>query len=141
MRTVVAWLAAVVLGALAPAALVALADWRLFLTVAAVTLGHAVILGLPTALLYRRLKWASPEKTLAGGFLIGAIPVGIYLWPVDPTSRVNAWSGSVQTTIDGMPTGAGWVEYLQLLGGFGCLGMIGALAFWLTLKLSGQLKV
>jgi hypothetical protein len=40
-----------------------------------------------------------------------------------------------------VPTWAGWAEYLQMLGGFGCLGMLGAIAFWLTLKLIGEFRV
>jgi hypothetical protein len=39
-----------------------------------------------------------------------------------------------------VPTWAGWVEYLVMLAGFGCLSALGAFAFWLTLKVTGELK-
>jgi hypothetical protein len=136
------WISAALLGAIVPAALVALAFGSLavFLPAVAITLGHAVMLGVPAALLYRRLQWRSPVFALAGGFLIGAVPAGLYFWPVERRLGTNAWSGATQTLIDGVPTWAGWLEYLQMLGGFGCLGMLGAIAFWLTLKVSGELR-
>jgi hypothetical protein len=137
------WIAALLMGAIVPAALVAyaLGSARVFPSAFAITLGHVVILGVPAALLYRRLKWRSPAFALAGGFLIGALPAGLYFWPVDPRPGTNAWTGSTQTLLDGVPTWAGWVEYVQMLGGFGCLGALGAIAFLLTLKLTGELRV
>ena len=125
-----------------PAALVAFAlgSAGIFAPAAAITLGHAVILGMPVALLYRRLRWRSPAFALAGGFVIGALPSGLYFWPVDPRRGTSAWSGTTQTLVDGVPTWAGWVEYLQMLGGFGCLGALGAIVFWVTLKVTGELK-
>src|SRR5438874_3891425 len=109
------WLVALLLGAIAPAALVAFARGSagIFAPAAAITLGHAVILGMPVALLYRRLRWRSPAFALAGGFVIGALPSGLYFWPVDPRRGTSAWSGTTQTLVDGVPTWAGWVEYLQ----------------------------
>lgn len=138
----VKWIVAVLLGAAVPAALVAVAldSAGFFPPAMALTLGHAVILGLPLALLYRRLQWRSPAFALAGGFLIGALPIGVYLWPLDASVGSNAWTDATQTLIDGVPTRAGWIEYLQMLGGFGCLGAIGALAFWAALKVSGELR-
>jgi hypothetical protein len=136
------WIAALFLGAIVPAALVAFAlgTAEVFLPATAITLGHAVILGVPMALFYRRWQWRSPAFALAGGFLIGALPAGVYFWPLDPRRGTDAWSGTTRTLIDGVPTWPGWVEYLQMLGGFGCLGALGALAFWLTLKFGGELK-
>jgi hypothetical protein len=136
------WIAALLIGAIVPAALVAyaLGSAGVFPPALAITLGHAVILGVPAALLYRRLKWRSPAFALAGGLLIGALPAGVYFWPVDPRHGTNAWTGTTQTLLDGVPTWAGWVEYLQMLAGFGCLGALGAIAFWLTLKIAGELR-
>jgi hypothetical protein len=143
MKRAAKWIAALLLGAIVPAALVtfALGSVEVFPPAFAITLGHAVVLGVPTVLLYRRLKWRSPAFALAGGFLIGALPAGLYFWPVDPRHGTNAWTGTTLTLLDGVPTRAGWVEYLQMLGGFGCLGMLGAIAFWLTLKLTGEFRV
>ena len=139
---VVPWIAALLTGAGAPALLVAFAlgSAEVFPPAAAITLGHAVVLGLPVALFYRRRQWRSPAYALAGGFLIGALPAGLYFWPLDPRPGTDVWTGTTQTLADGVPTWAGWVEYLQMLGGFGCLGALGALAFWLTLKVGGELR-
>ncbi len=143
MKRIVKWTAAILLGAIVPAALVAFALGTLgiFAPALALTLGHAVVLGLPAALLYRRLNWRSPAYALAGGLVIGAVPAGLYFWPVDPRHGTNAWSGTTQTLLDGVPTWAGWVEYLQMLGGFGCLGALGAIVFWVTLKIAGELRL
>ena len=67
------------------------------------------------------------------------MPIGLYFWPLDARSGSNAWTGTTQTLIDGVPTWEGWVEYLQMLGGFGCLSALGAIVFWTTLRVSGEL--
>ena len=136
------WIAALLVGAALPAALVAfaLADAWALLPAGAIALGHAVILGLPAALVSRRLKRLTPAFTLAGGFVIGAVPLGIFFWPLDPRAGSNSWSDATQTLVDGVPTWAGWVEYLQMMGGFGCLGAVGAIVFWLTLKVTGEFR-
>ena len=136
------WIAAALLGAIAPAALVAyaLGTTEVFAIAAAITLGHVVLLGLPVALLFGRLNWRSPVLALAGGLLVGALPAGLYFWPLDPGRGTSAWSGDTATLIDGVPTWAGWLEYVVMLVGFGCLGELGAFAFWLTLKVTGELR-
>jgi hypothetical protein len=99
-----------------------------------------VLLGLPVAPLFSRLNWRSFAVALAGGLLVGALPAGPYFWPLDPGGGTSAWTGDTPTLIDGVPTWAGWVEYLVMLAGFGCLSALGAFAFWLTLKVTGELK-
>jgi hypothetical protein len=138
---VFAWIAGLLFAALAPAAAFAgFARSVQVLPIAfMVTLGHAVALGLPAALLFRYEQWTSLIGAIAAGLLIGAIPVGILEWPLQPGSGFSASSPSGPTVVDGIPTWAGWLEYLQLVGGFGLLGALGALAFWLTLKVSGVL--
>lgn len=115
------WIAATLLGALVPAAIITVtyggpALPALLLLAFAVTLAHALVLGLPIALLYRAKRWQQPGLAVTTGVLIGAIPVGIYAWPVD---------------------GSG---LLRLLGVFGGLGASGALTFWLTLRWTGALN-
>ncbi len=107
---VVPWIGALLMGAGAPALLVAFAlgSAEVFPPAAAITLGHAVILGLPVALFYRRRQWRSPAYALAGGFLIGALPAGLYFWPLDPRPGTDVWTGTTQTLADGVPTWAGW---------------------------------
>ena len=70
-----------------------------------------------------------------------APPAGLYFRPVDPRHGTDAWSGATRTLLDGVPTRAGWVDYLQMLGGFGCLGALGAIVFWATLKITGDLRL
>src|SRR6266849_8771845 len=45
----------------------------------------------------------------------------------------------VQTMLDGVPTLAGWLQYLQGLLFFGAFGALGGIAFWATLRVAGQL--
>jgi len=40
----------------------------------------------------------------------------------------------VQAEIDGIPTLAGWIDYLQAVALMGLLGMIAALSFWLIFR-------
>jgi hypothetical protein len=77
------WIAAVLLGALAPALIVSAvsADIRILPLAFAVTLGHSVILGLPIALSFRGKGWTRLSTALASAFLIGAIPLGIPTLP------------------------------------------------------------
>src|SRR5260370_40818179 len=99
MKRIVKWTAAILLGAIVPAALVAFALGTLgiFAPALALTLGHAVVLGLPAALLYRRLNWRSPAYALAGGLVIGAVPAGLYFWPGHPRPRTQGLVGPPPT--------------------------------------------
>src|SRR5262249_55384925 len=72
--------------------------------------------------------------------LIGAIPVGLFAWPKNyPSLKTTASVDGVPTIIDGVPTLAGWLGYLQTLGMFAAFGAVGGLVFWLTLRWSGVL--
>src|SRR5262245_24200931 len=117
------WIAAVLLGALAPALIVAglSADIRILPLVFAVTLAHAVILGLPVALFYRISRWTRLSAVLVGAFLIGAIPLGILTLPLDSYLRGVAEAEGVTPTI-GL---AGWLFALRPAVTFGALGAVG----------------
>src|SRR5260370_23551475 len=95
MKRIVKWTAAILLGAIVPAALVAFALGTLgiFAPALALTLGHAVVLGLPAALLYRRLNWRSPAYALAGGLVIGAVPAGGFFFSGPSPPRAPTPSG------------------------------------------------
>jgi hypothetical protein len=114
------WIAAVLLGALAPALIVSglWGDLRILPLAFAVTLGHAIILGLPVALYYRAKRWTRLSAAIVGAFLIGAIPVGFLAWP---------------------PTWAAWLGHLRSMAEFGALGAVGGFVFWATLKSCGLL--
>jgi hypothetical protein len=107
----------------------------------AITLGHSIILGLPVALLYRAKRWKRLSTAVIGAALIGAVPGGVLTWPLRPSSRTTASVGGVPTIIDGVPTFAGWLGYLELLAMLGGLGAVGGLVIWLTLRWSGVLTV
>lgn len=139
-----AWVGAILLGALVPAAIFSVTlggpgFLALWLATFAVTLAHALVLGLPIALLYRAKRWQWPGLAVATGFLIGATPIGVFAWPVRSASNSSSWANGVLVSVDGIPTLAGWLDFLRFLSMFGGLGAVGALAFWLTLRWSGAL--
>ena len=134
------WVGAILFGALAPALLVG-SLWLQVLPLAfMITLGHAVILGLPVALIYTAMRWTRLSTAIAGGFLIGAIPGGLSFWPVSLSLRTTESIQGVPTIVNGIPTLAGWIRYLELLGILGGLGAIGSIAFWLVLRWTGALQ-
>ena len=143
MRTheIITWIGALLLGALAPALVViALMATDLFPFALAITLGHAIILGLPAALLYRSRHWARLSAALVGGIMIGIIPGAIVL---RPGGAPGTWAsvGDVATIINGVPTTAAWMQYLEFLSLLGTCGAIGAAVFWSTLRVFGMLKL
>jgi hypothetical protein len=135
------WICAFSFGALAPTLLaVCFLGIALFPLVFGITLGHALILGLPIALLFRAMHWTRLVAALAASFLIGATPIGILAWPVDFSTGTGASVDGIPTVIDGIPTATGWLHYCGILGVFGGFGAVGGLVFWLTLKYFGVLK-
>jgi len=94
---------------------------------------YVVVLGLPAYLLLRwrhAIRWWS---TLIAGFVLAAVPLAILVWPLrfaGPGSSASV--NGVATMIDGVPTMAGWVQYLAGVGQMGALGVVGAFAFWLV---------
>jgi hypothetical protein len=103
----------------------------------AVALAHAIAIGLPLfALIYigGRISFLA---CIAGGFAAGAIPMGLFTWPLLPWSRSSTSVNGVDLIVNGIPTAAGWVSYAKGLMLFGGLGILGGLVFWIVLKLSG----
>ncbi len=134
------WLAALALSALAPAFLIAGLDGetlRLLPEATAFALAHALLLGLPAAMLFYHLKWTGVAAVLAAAFFIGALPLSILTYPpVDSQSHI---AGSAPLVVDGVATWAGWLKVMQFAGLFGALGALGGLVFWLTLRLCGTI--
>jgi hypothetical protein len=96
----------------------------------AVTLAHAIGLGVPAALFYRYRRWTGLIATLAGGFLVGAAPVGLLICAL--------FVGGA-TTFDELPPSSDIAGSLLIVGTAGVLGALGAAVFWLVLKASGAL--
>jgi hypothetical protein len=99
----------------------------------AVSAGFVFLLGVPAYFLLRRLNVIRWWSTLATGFILGAIPMAILTWPLRyPELKTNASVNGVQTVIDGVPTMAGWLQFLEGVSFLGVCGLVGALAFWLA---------
>jgi hypothetical protein len=90
-----------------------------------------VVLGVPTYLLLRKLNAVCWWSTIGAGFILGAIPMAIFTWPLRYSElRSSASVDGVQTMIDGVPTLEGWVQYASAVSFVGACGAVGALAFW-----------
>ena len=90
-------------------------------------------LGLPAYFLLRRFNIIRWWSTLSVGFILGAIPMAIFTWPLKyPEMKTSASVNGVQTMIDGVPTVAGWLQFIEGVSFLGACGMVGAFAFWLA---------
>jgi hypothetical protein len=138
---ILAWIGALLLSAMAPALIITVLSWQIVLLppAFAIALGHAVILGLPVALICLVNRWTGLRAAVAAGLLVGAIPGGLSFWII-PFFRGNASINGVPTVIDGILTSAGWVEFLALVGRLGGLGVAGSIVFWSVLKRSRALE-
>src|SRR5262245_63952606 len=106
LQDLATYAAAFLFAALAPALLYSLAggSYQLLPLTLTVTLAHALVLGLPLFLIVRRTGWVNVFSATAGGFLIGAIPIGLMSWPLTWTRGSNVSIEGVPTVIDGVPT-------------------------------------
>jgi hypothetical protein len=96
----------------------------------AISAAHVVVLGIPAYFLLRwrgLIRWWS---ALLAGFVLGSVPAGAITWPLryaSPGSYVS--SNGVDTMVNGVPTIAGWLQYLGGTAFFGACGFVAALAF------------
>jgi hypothetical protein len=128
---------AMLLASTIPALLVALIsrEWAVFIPISAVALAHAIVLGVPAYTLLRWRRWANVFTSTASGALVGAIPVGVLLWPGgDRWAGSSASVGGVPTMVDGVVTRAGWENYFQGIGVFALFGAASGFIFWLLLR-------
>lgn len=114
------WVFAFLLGAFVPTLIVVGLLGPVGLLTFPLAVGHAVLLGLPVALFYRHRRWTNPLAAIAGGFLIGALPMGVFRVLANPQSSLLA--------------------YLEFAASSGLLGATGAMTFWLILKWAGALR-
>ena len=111
----------------------------MFALVTAVAAIHAVGLGLPVYFLVKIFSSFTYKVSILCGFIVGAIPIAIYTWPLDLSVLNSSVSiNGVQTKIDGIPTMSGWFFYLEGVCLFGFLGSSGALVFKYILQKSGR---
>ena len=91
------------------------------------------LLGLPAYVVLRWLKLVRCWSTLTAGFILAAVPMAIFTWPLRyPELKTSASVNGVQTMINGVPTMADWFQFVQGVSFFGACGLVGALAFWLV---------
>ena len=85
------------------------------------TLGVAVFIGLPAAGLLRAKGWVHWRVAVLGGFVIGVVSVSLLMLSLGLAARP-------------------WRELAMFGGVGGGFGILGALVFWGTLKLLGELE-
>ena len=96
---------------------------------------HALVLGFPLYLLVK--KYFNFTYFFAGiiGFIVGALPLAVFTWPLRYAgTRSSSSFNGVQHMIEGVPTMAGWLSYIQGFMVFGCLGILGAITYNYLLK-------
>jgi len=98
-----------------------------------------VLLGLPTFFLFKRYGWVRWWSASIAGFILGLVPMALVSWPYHPgvDSGYSAWDGQrmVAYVVHGIPTPAGWVQYLNSSCGVGLLGAASAVMFWVAWRL------
>ncbi|HMC91842.1 MAG TPA: hypothetical protein VKI45_05215 [Allosphingosinicella sp.] len=118
-------------GAAAAAVALVSGDIRFFPPTLAVVAVLAVCLGLPAYLAARAARRDTPLVAAGLGFLVGAaIPLFLILAGTPDQASI----GDSATVINGRYTFAGWMHNLGFVGGFGLLGVGGALVFWFTVR-------
>jgi hypothetical protein len=101
---------------------------------ALISAAFVLVLGIPAYLLLRwrnAVRWWS---TIASGFVLGAVPVAVCSWPLRFSQGASASVDGVPTLVNGIPTFAGWLQYLESVIFFGACGAAAATAFWLIAR-------
>jgi len=104
---------------------------RSFLSIClAISAAHVVALGIPAYFLLRwrgLLRWWS---ALLAGFVLGAVPAAVITWPLRYASPGSyASSNGVEIMVNGVPTMAGWLQYMGGTAFSGACGLVAATAF------------
>ncbi|MBD8871598.1 hypothetical protein [Rhodanobacter sp. DHB23] len=96
------------------------------------TSAHVVLLGVPSFLVIRTsrrvITWI---KSAVAGFLIGAIPIGLFTLPLlrsarEPSGHLKDGRMVYETTADL------WLHWIGATGFMGAFGALGGLSFWLA---------
>jgi hypothetical protein len=99
----------------------------------AIAAAHVLVLGGPA---YALLKWRGYVRwwsTVLTGFVLAAIPVALFTWPLRyPELKTTASFNGVQTMVEGTPTAAGWTQYAHGVLFFGACGALSGFVFWLV---------
>jgi hypothetical protein len=95
---------------------------------------YVIALGIPA---YLVLRWRNAVRwwsSIASGFVLGAAPVAVLSWPLRFSQGASASVDGVRTLVNGIPTFAGWLQYLESAVLFGACGAASATAFWLIAR-------
>ena len=93
---------------------------------------HLLFLGLPTFWALHRTARLTRLNMALAGFFIGSLGAALLLWPVnqDGGSFSATWHGEFREfTVNGRPTLAAWLLYLESVSLYGTHGLVGALVF------------
>lgn len=91
------------------------------------------IVALPLYFALRAAGWVNQVTVALSGFAVGALPIAFFMWPLRTWYKGSSSSrNGVDTMIDGVPTPAGWLDFVWVSALFGVFGMIGAAIFWST---------
>jgi hypothetical protein len=97
-----------------------------------------IVLGYPTYLVFRRLRWSAWWGYVAGAGLIGgAISALILLQPPTPGQQFSYYSnagGSCDAVIDGVRTACGWESSLRSIAMVAAFAGACGLVFWMLLR-------
>jgi hypothetical protein len=141
MRQIAGIVGAVLIAALVPALYFGVPglSFRAGLLAFVVASIWVVLLGLPTFLIFKHRGLVRWWSAAVAGFLLGAVPMALVSWPFSPGSGsgYSAWDGhqTVEYVVNGVPTHAGWVQYILGSGGMGLMGAASAFMFWVVWRL------
>ena len=139
MRQIVGIVGAVLIAALVPAIYFGVpgSSFRAGLLAFVFASIWVVLLGLPAFLLLKHRGLVRWWSATVSGFVLGAVPMALVSWPFSPGSGYSAWDGhqTVVYVVNGVPTHAGWVQYILGTGGIGLMGAASAVMFWLVWRL------
>src|SRR5262249_47943954 len=105
-----------------------------------VTYGHAILLGIPMAIVLVRLQRLTLPRVLGAGFLIGAIPyTGLIIYNEVTMPPGASYSANLEVLrIDGHLTRKGWVSMIDGIVLCGVLGIATGLVWWWIAKASAN---
>ncbi len=116
-------------------------SWKAVPSVFAFALMNVLLLGIPLSIGLQWKGWFNVLSSALTGFVIGSLYPGIYGWPLKNHGPGYYSSvDGVPIVIDGIPTLAGWLVYLEQLAGLGVPGAIAGVGFWLVIRASPPLQ-
>lgn len=96
-----------------------------------VSMAAVLVIGAPAYLVLRGrpgLRWWG---VWLAGFLLAAIPFGLLTFPhLTPNPGEFMAVEGVKLVVDGVPTLAGWIDYLESVVLFGACGTLASAVFW-----------